>query len=244
MYKAGMRPSPLAGMALALAGAIAQAQTHLATLSPPQNVIGISATATLEVPKDQLTVVFSTTREGPEAAAVQSQLRQALEAALAEARRAARPGALEVQTGGFSVVPRWSPKGGTNGWTGTVELIVEGRDMPAISQLVGRIQILSVARTGHGLSREAREKVDAEVTAQAIARFRVKAEQVAREFGFGGWSLREVQVTGTDQGAPPPTMRVQAMRASAAGADEALPVEAGKTTVSATVSGTVQLSPR
>lgn len=244
VYKWCMKPHPLALAAWAVAAAAAQAQTPVATLAPPQNVVSISATATLEVPKDQLTLVFSTTREGLDAAVVQSQLRQALDTALTEARRAARPGQVEVQTGGFSVVPRWSPKGGTNGWTGTAELIVEGRDLAAVSQLAGRIQTMSVARTGYGLSREAREKLDADVTAQAIARFRTKAEQVAKAFGFGGWSLREVQVVGTDQVAPQPMMRVQATRAMAAGADESLPVEAGKTTVSASVSGTVQLSPR
>lgn len=233
---------------LLLAGALfhpAQAQilTPLATTVAPQNVVMISASATVEVPKDQLSVVFSTTREGTDAAQVQAQLRQALDTALTEARKAARPGQLDVQTGNFSLYPRYNPKGGTNGWQGTAELVVEGRDMPAISQLAGRIQTLTIARTSFGLSREAREKVDADVTAEAIARFKLKAEQVARQFGFAGWGLREVTVQGTDQQAPVPVMRALAMKAPGA-ADESLPVEAGKTSVTATVSGSVQLSAR
>lgn len=232
----------LAAALLALAAGAACAQTPLVTTAPPANVVNLSASATVEVPKDQLTIVFSTTREGADAAVVQGQLKQALDAALAEARKAARPGQVDVQTGNFSLYPRYSPKGGTNGWTGMAELVVEGRDMPAISQLAGRISTLTIARTAFGLSREARERVEADVTAQAIARFKVKADQAAKQFGFGGWSLREAQVQGTDmplQGAP---MRAQAMR-SVAG-DEALPVEAGKAAVTATVSGSVQLSPR
>ncbi len=221
----------------------AQAQAPFVSTVAPQNVVVLNASATLEVPKDQLSIVFATTREGSDAAQVQSQLKQALDAALTEARKSVKPGLLEVQTGNFSLYPRYSPKAGSSGWTGSAELVVEGRDIPAISQLAGRIQTLTIARTSFGLSREAREKVEAEVTAQAISRFKTKAEQVARQFGFGGWSLREVQVQGTDMTiSPQPMLRAQVMRP--AGADESLPVEAGKAAVTATVSGSVQLSPR
>lgn len=234
---------PLAAAALASLAAAAAAQTPVVTTTVPQNVVVLQASATVEVPKDQLSISFSTTREGPDAGQVQSQLKQALEAALAEARKAARPGQLEVQTGGFSLYPRHSPKGGNTGWIGSAELLVEGRDMQAVSQLAGRIQTLSIARTSFTLSREAREAVEADVTAQAIARFKQRAEQVARQFGFGGWSLREVQVQGSDvQFGGQPVMQARAMRST--GADDSLPVEAGKAAVTATVSGSVQLSPR
>ncbi len=89
---------------------------------------------------------------------MQSQLKQALDAALAEARKAARPGQVEVQTGNFSLYPRYAGQGQRiNGWQGTAELVVEGRDMPAIGQLTGRITTMTIARVGYGLSRERRE---------------------------------------------------------------------------------------
>ena len=228
---------------LLLCCGLAQAQVPVVTTQAPQNVVVLNASAVVEVPKDQLSVVFNTTREGTDAAQVQGQLKAALDAALAEARKVAKPGQVDVQTGNFSLYPRYSPKGGTNGWTGTAELLVEGRDMVAISQLAGRIQTLTIARTSFGLSREAREKVEAEVTAMAIMRFKSKAEQVAKQFGFGGYSLREVQVQANDMAiGAQPLMRTQAMRSSAP--EEALPVEAGKAAVTATISGSVQLSPR
>lgn len=231
----------LAAAVLIAAGG-AQAQSPVVSTVAPQNVVMLSASATVEVPKDQLTVVFSTTREGSDAAVVQSQLKQALDAALAEARKAAKPGQLDVQTGNFSLYPRHTPKG-PSGWTGTAELVVEGKDMAAVSQLAGRIQTMTIARTGFGLSREARNKVDAEVTAQAIADFKARATEIARQFGFGGWALREVTVQGVDQPPVMPMMRAQIAAAPPMG-DAPLPIEAGKATVTATVSGSVQLSPR
>jgi predicted secreted protein len=189
-----------------------------------------------------LSVTLATTREGADAGAVQSQLKQALDLALAEARKAAKPGQLDVQTGNFSLYPRYAAKGGITGWQGRAELIVEGRDTQAIAQLTGRIQSLTIARVAYGLSREARERVEAEVTAQAISRFRERALAQAQQFGFAGYSIREVQV-GTE--APPPYAPMQQMRmrvaAAPMAADEALPVEAGKATVSASVNGSVQM---
>jgi predicted secreted protein len=206
----------------------------------PENVVNLSASATVDVPSDWLTVVFSTTREGPEAGAVQSQLKQALDAALAEARKVAKAGDVEVRTGGFTIHPRYNGKGGTSGWRGSTELLVEGRDMEAIGALTGRIQTLSIARVQQSLSREAAEKVEADVTAQAVASFRAKADQSAKLFGFSGWLLREVHLNGES---PRLKVPVMAMRASAAPmADESLPVEAGKTSVSASVNGSIQLT--
>lgn len=220
----------------------AWAQVPLATTVAPQNVVSLSASASMEVPKDLLRIVFSTQRDGPDAAPLQAQLKQALDAALAEARKAARPGQVDVHSGNFSIYPRHTAKG-PSGWAGSVEMVVEGKDMAAISQLAGRIQTLTIARTGFDLSREARERVDAEVTAQAIAGFKLKAGEVARQFGFAGWALREVQVQGVDQPPVMPVMRAQMAPASVM-ADAALPIEAGRATVSATVSGSVQLSAR
>jgi predicted secreted protein len=228
----------LTALGLAVASA---AGVSAQTLPPPQNVVSLSASATVEVSKDWLTVVFSTTREGSDAAAVQSQLKQALDAALAEARKVAKPGQVEVQTGGFSLMPRYAPKGGQiSGWQGSTELVVEGRDSTAIAQLTARVQTLTIARVGFSLSREARQKVEGDVAAQAIERFRARADAVSKQFGFTGYTVREVAVNtegGMERAVPMMRMQVSNVMGDSA----PLPVEAGKATVTASVNGSVQM---
>lgn len=228
--------------ALICSAALAASAATLAdTLPPPSGVVNLQSTATAEVPKDLMSVTFTTTREGADANAVQAQLKQALDAALVEARRVAKPGLVEVQTGNFSLYPRYTNKGLISGWHGSAELVVEGRDMPAIGQLAGRIGSLTIGRVAYSLSRETREKSEADVTAQAIARYRTKAADYAKQFGYSGYTLREVNVMGSEPppGGPIPMMRAQAMAKS----DEAaLPVEAGKAVVTVTVNGSVQLN--
>ncbi|MBU6257609.1 MAG: SIMPL domain-containing protein [Burkholderiales bacterium] len=233
----------LACAALAAAAATAAAQPS----APPQNVVTLAASASLEVSRDWLTVTFSTNRDGSDAGQVQAALRSALDTALAEARKAARPGQLEVQTGGFSIYPRYASgkfSGGVPtiaGWTGSVELTVQGRDVGAISQLVGRIHTLSIARVGYTLSREAREKVEGEVTAQAIDRYRARAEAVARQFGYAGYTLREVTVNSDLPMPQPVPMMARALAVTGGAQADTLPTEAGKATVTVNVSGSVQL---
>lgn len=212
----------------------------LADTPPPQNVVGLQASATREVTKDLLSVTLNTTREGADAATVQSGLKQALDAALREAKKAAKPGEIDVSTGNFSIFPKYTNKGVISGWSGTAELVVEGKDIPGIAQLTGRITTLSIARVQTGLSRESREKVENEVAAQAIAAYRAKAGEYAKQFGFTGFTLREVQVNANEFGGPVPMM----MKASRGAADaaESLPVELGKGNVTVNVNGTVQLT--
>ena len=207
----------------------------------PQGVVRLASSASVDVTKDLLSVAFSTTREGADAATVQSQLKQALDAALNEAKKLAKPGQLDVQTGNFSLSPRYTNKGVVNGWQGSAELLVEGRDMQAIGQLSGRITTLTINRVGYNLSRELREKSEGEISAQAIASFRAKAADYAKQFGYTGYVIREVAVNSTGE-QPTPRPMMMEMRAKAASvSDEALPVEPGKGTVSVNVSGTVQL---
>jgi predicted secreted protein len=228
----------LTSLACSLASFSASA---IAADAPPSGVVNLVSSATLEVPKDWMTVTLSATRDGPEANAVQTALKQALDAALTEARKAAKLGQVELQTGNFSMFPRYAKANTISGWQGTTELVIEGRDMVAIGQLVGRISSLTVARVGYGLSREQREKVEGDVASQAIARFRVKAADYAKQFGYSAFAIREVNVNTEQQAGIQPMQNVR-MKSMSASSDESLPVEAGKALVTVSVNGSVQMS--
>lgn len=213
----------------------------VSTVAAPSGVVNLQASATVKAPRDWMSIAFSVTREGADAGAVQAQLRQALEAGVAEARKVARPGQVEVVAGSFSLQPRFDAKTGRmNGWSGTTGMTVQGRDLAGIAQLVGRVGTLTVARLDYGLAPETRERAESEATAQAIARFRAKAGDVARGFGYARHELREVNVQAEQPGGPPP--RAYAMKAAAPMADGGLPVEGGDEDVVVTVNGSVQMS--
>lgn len=228
----------LAGCALAAASMALPAQTL--TTAPPQNVLQLSASGTVEVQQDLLMLNLTTAREGQDPTAVQNQLKTALDAALAEARKTAQPGQMDVRTGNFALYPRHNKEGRISGWTGTAELILEGRDFARITQTAGRIQTMTLGGVSFGLSREQRARVETEAQTLAIDRFKVKAQELAKGFGFSGYTLREVSVNSEQPGFQP-RMRMAAQDARLASAEAAVPVEPGKSAVVVTVSGSVQL---
>ena len=227
-------------MAMASVLVFAAGTAALAQSAPPQNVAQLSASGTVEVQQDLLSISMTTTRDGPDAATVQSQLKQALETALMQARQAAVPEQLDVRTGNFSLYPRYGKDGKINGWQGSTELVLEGRDFPRITATAGKIQSLSLGNVSFGLSREQRARVESQAQTQAIDRFKARASEIARSFGFASYSLREVSINSNDSGGNPRLSR-QFMAMKSDAAESAVPVEAGKTAVIVSVSGSVQM---
>ena len=209
--------------------------------APVQNVVSLSASGAVEVTQDLLAITLNATRDGADAAVVQSQLKTVLDAALAEARKAAQPGQMDVRTGNFSLFPRYDKANKISGWQGTAELVLEGRDFSRITTTAGRIQTLTINNVAFGLSREARAKVETEAQTEAIEQFKARAAELTKGFGFTQYSLREVAVNSNEMN-PGPRPRMMAAEAKMGSySDAAVPVEAGKAQVIVNVSGSVQM---
>ena len=230
----------IAVCALLTGAPAAFSQAYLTT--PPQDVLQFSASGAVEIQQDLLVLTLSATREAPDAALVQTQLKQALDAALAEARAAAQPQQMDMRTGAFGMYPRYGKDGKITGWQGRAELVLQGRDFARITGTAGKIHGMSIGQVAFDLSREARNKVESEAQAKAMDAFRGRATELARGFGFSGYTLREVVVHSNEM-TPGPRPRMLAMEAKAAAmaADAPVPVEAGKAQVVVTISGSVQL---
>lgn len=204
------------------------------------NQVQLSVSASVEVQQDLLTLTLAVTREGSDPAALQNQLRQALDSALAIAKPQAQSGVMEVRTGQFSLQPRYNRDGKITAWSGTTELVLEGRDFARIGSTAGKVQTLVISNVSFSLSRDASAKAEAEVQASAIDRFKQRATEIAKGFGFASYGLRDISVSASDAGFMP-RPRMMAMAAKSMESDAAVPMEAGKTAVTVTVSGNVQL---
>ena len=205
-----------------------------------QNVAQLSASGSVEVQQDLLSISLNTTVSGSDANIVQTQLKQALDTALNQAKQAAVPGQMDVRTGNFSLYPRYGKDSKINGWQGTAELVLEGRDFSRITGTAGKIQTLPMGNVSFALSREQRARVEGEAQSQAIERFKAKALEVSKSFGFTAYTLRDVTINANDQSYTP-RPRMMAMAKSADMAEAAVPVEAGKSTVLVNVTGSVQM---
>lgn len=223
------------GALLVWAGSIF-AQTVTAT--EPARRVSLSASAQVQLAQDVLTLTLQATRQGYEAATVQNQLKAALDAALPVLRKDAATGQMEVRSGHFGLSPRYDRDGRITAWHGTAELVLEGQDVARITQAAGKVQEMTVSSLSFGLSAAQRRQAQDQAQAQAIAQFRKRADEAAKSFGAAGYVIDDVHLR-YDDGAGQP--RPQLMAARAMSDTAAVPTEAGTTTVTVVVSGSVKL---
>ena len=78
--------------ACALSVTVSSAFTQNMRMETPQNIANLQASGSVETQQDLLMISMNTTKDGVEAANVQTLLKTALDSALAEAKKAAQPG--------------------------------------------------------------------------------------------------------------------------------------------------------
>ena len=201
--------------------------------------VALSASASVQIAQDVLTLSLTTTREGADAQTVQNQLKSALDNALTLAKREAKSSLMEVRTGRFGLSPRYDRNGKMTGWQGSAELVLQGRDFARMGEIAGKLQTLTVANASFGLTPGQRQSAETSAQSQAIEQFRQRASEAAKSFGFSTYTLLDANISAGDSGGGHPLMMAKSARMEAA--DAPLPMEAGLTSVTVTVAGSVQL---
>lgn len=236
-----MNKSQIVGLGLLL-GLAGQHATAQGSLPEVQQVLQLSASARQEVPQDWLSVVVRAQLDGSDPVALQNQLKSIFDAAWTSLRPRLQPQQLEVHSGQFAIYPRHNNQGRVTGWQGQADLVIEGRDFAKVSQLAGNLPRMTVAQADFSLSREGRQQLEAEVQSQAVQNFRQRAQALAKDFGFAGYTLRQVSVSSVDRPEPGLQPRLMmAVDAASAPAQAPIPLVAGKDEVRITVSGSIQL---
>ena len=121
------------------------------------------------------------------------------------------------------------------------ELILESKDLGAVSDLLGKLQQmkLAVGNVTQMPSAETRRQVEDETTRDAIRAFQLRAAVVAEQLGKK-WQIKQMNIQQAGQ-YPQPMMRAArgvAMMADAAPA----PLEAGESQLTTSIHGQIELA--
>lgn len=222
----------LAVGALACTSAAAQAQQPAPKTA--HNVLQLSATGQAQATQDWLNVTLAVQHEGSEARAVQAELQRSLDAALQKIRPSADGDKLRVETSSFGVYPSYH-KNKARSWTGRAELLLQGNDFARILQAAEHASGMSIARMDFDLSHQARSKLEQQAQAEAIARFKARAQDIVKAFGLSSYTLGEVHISGDAKAGD---MHMPQMR-TASFSKMVDSVEPGQARVHITVSGSV-----
>lgn len=223
----------LAASLLSTTAAMAAAQT----VAPPSGVLSLSAQAATEVPTDVVHLTLAAEQEGPEPTAISTALSSRTQAVLAQAKRTS---GVEAQSGGFTIHPNTDRNGRISTWRGRSEVILKSKDFAAVSKLAGELASqMQVQNIAFSLSRETRLAAEQKLADQAVAAFRDKAQATTKLFGYSGYTIREVSLN--ESGGVMPMPRMYAAKAMSDSAGAPIPVEGGKSQVTVSVNGSVQM---
>ncbi|MDR5819480.1 SIMPL domain-containing protein [Caballeronia sp. LZ043] len=205
----------------------------------PAGVLSLSAQSSAQVAQDVVTITLFYEQEAADPSSLTNTLNQRAESALREARGV---DGVTARSGSFTVYPSTDRDGKISAWRGRTEVVLESHDFAAASKLAGRMSAsMQVGSVAFSLSPEAQRAAEQKLVTQAIDSFRKQAQTAAQSFGYSNFSIREVNI-GHSGVQPRPVMMMQS-RAMSADAKMAAPIamEAGTTTVTVDVNGSVQM---
>lgn len=202
--------------------------------------VELTAKAEREIPNDLFVAVLYTEHEGQQQAEIAARVNEAMGWALEQAKATTE---IKVQTLQYTTHPVYGNDGARiTGWRARQSLRLEGRDARAIGELAAALQArLAIESMSQTISREARAAAEDRLTAEALAQFEARAQQIATALGRPGYRL--MRITVSSAGAPESPIVYRAAMMAEAMKAAPVQVEAGEQTLGVAVAGTVQLDP-
>ena len=226
-----MRLAPLA--AALFAGSL------LASAAQAGPLIELSAEASRPAANDLLRASVYAEASGSNPAELARKINQDIAEALKLIRSHA---AVSVKTGQQSTYPVYGQNQKVESWRVRSELLLESKDQATMSELLGKLQALHLA-VGHLNqlpSPATRAAAEDEATRDAIRAFRTRAGLIAEQFGK---PYRIKQLSIQQQGShPPPVPVFRAAKAMMAAEAAPMPIEAGDSQVTTSISGQIELA--
>ena len=199
--------------------------------------INLTASASQEVKNDLLSATLYAQQEGQRPTMLAERVNLSIKEAVEQAKQQA---GIKVSTLGYMTTPIYR-KQKIDGWRVRQSIRLQSQNATALSQLIGQLQKgLAVQSINYMLSPQAREMVENNLMAEAIAAFQKRAVLIAKQFGRSDYRLVEISIN-TPGGIQPRMMHKRLEMASMS--DMAAPaIEAGSQRITLTVSGTIELN--
>ena len=221
---------------IVLAGLLAGMNTAFADDDLRYNQVRLQSQQTEAVSNDTMHVIMNTYEEMQDPARLAAKINNDMEWALQQAKQLK---AVNISTGSYQTWPI-TRKEVTTGWRGQQDLEMESADTETLSRLVGQLQgRLQIKSMNFTVSDEKRAGVENRLIGAALDAFKQRAGIIGENLKASGFRIVEMNVNTSTQ--RPPILRPAMMSTMSKEAGDAVAVEGGKSDVSVTVNGTIEL---
>jgi len=227
---------PFLALAAALAAPAVLAQPQL---EPPRfNQVDLQAEVSREVPNDLMTATLYAEANDASAAKVADQLNRGTADAL---KTAGEFKSVKSRSGFTNTFPVYDRAGRLTGWRGRSEIRLESKDVPAMANLIGKLQsTMQLGNVAFTVSPEVRRQTENEMITEVVAAFRSRADIAAKAIGGRSYKIRRIGInTGGMVPGPRPMMAERAVAASAPVTPPTF--EGGTSMVQVSANGTVEV---
>ncbi len=199
------------------------------------NQVYVQAVAARDVPNDEMLSLLVSEHQGKNASEQADNVNQDVKWAVA---RAKKNKAIEVSTRAYQSYPIYRDRD-IVGWRVSQEIQLKSRDMAELSKLIGQLQDkLQVRQMHFSASRQTREQVENELIEEAMQAFNRRTGIIKKYMDEKDYRIVNLHINSNGQGPQP--MRMQRSAVQSMEMTSAPTVEGGTSTMTVTVSGSVQ----
>lgn len=206
----------------------------------PKNRMDFSVVVEKEVALDVLQVKLFVQDEHVNLNTLHNTISAKLNAALAKINAVS---AVTIKSNDRNTSVRYNNKGRKDGWVERAELVLESRDSYALSQVLDEVsEQLSIEYVNALLSVEAKEKLEDELTQQALAKFLHKADLIQTGLKVKGYRILSLQMDNFDPVHHGETRHYAAFEVSSKmSSAPVVQLETGKTKMRKQIGATIEL---
>jgi len=199
------------------------------------NTVNLQAQAEREIPNDQMIVLLATEHEGSDTTGLTAKINSDMQWALEIINKYS---AVESQSKSYQTYPTYR-KQVVIGWRASQQIEIKSENIAALTELVGKLQEkLQVKQMSFSPTTETRVRIENELIEEAMQAFLARVEIVKKNMPEKNHRIINLNInTG---GYRPPIVHAQRTMMNSMEMASAPSVEAGKSKLTVTVSGSVQ----
>lgn len=202
------------------------------------DVFGIQAQAEAEVDNDEMRVILAVENQNRNPAVLSDSINRDMQWALSQIKKAP---ALQARTLSYSSFPVYEDQQ-IVAWQAVQQIELKSTDVAAMNDMVGNLQArLQVKQMSFRPTSATRKAAENRLVDQALDAFKGRAELVRKNMNAKGYRIVQVDIQTGNQFQPVPYAERANMAMFSSAKTAAPAVEAGTSTTTVTVNGSIQL---